>query len=100
MAYDARTVANYFLDLADRDSIAITPLKLQKLVYLAHGWSLAFRSKPLVRQNIEAWRYGPVIPDLYHAFKRFGGSRITQKVQTSEDSSQLDDDSKKLIDAV
>ena len=100
MAYDARIVANYFLDLANRDRILLSPLKLQKLVYLAHGWSLALRGKPLIRQNVEAWRYGPVIPELYQAFKNFGGSVISNKAVIREQAEQIDEDSQKLIGAV
>jgi uncharacterized phage-associated protein len=44
---------------------AIPPLKLQKLVYYAQAWSLVRDGKPLFEQPIEAWRYGPVCPDLY-----------------------------------
>ena len=40
-----------------------------KLVYLAHGWMLAVYNAPLVREDFEAWRYGPVVPDLYHTMK-------------------------------
>ena len=40
MAYDARTIANVFLELGSRDGAHISPLKMQKLVYLANGWSL------------------------------------------------------------
>jgi uncharacterized phage-associated protein len=79
MTYDARQVANYFIDRSQDDKIPITPLKLQKLVYLAHGWSLALRGEPLISQKPEAWKYGPVIPDLYHAFKKFGGSPVRDK---------------------
>jgi uncharacterized phage-associated protein len=45
----AKTVANYFLELGRRDWVAVDPLKLQKLVYLAHGWSLQFLQRPLIR---------------------------------------------------
>jgi uncharacterized phage-associated protein len=77
-AYDARAVANYFLELADLERIPITPMAMQKLVYFAHGWMLATYGRPLISQRIEAWDYGPVIADLYHAFKRFGNLRITE----------------------
>ena len=40
-----------------------------KLVYLAHGWMLAVHDEPLVKEDFEAWRYGPVVPDLYQAMK-------------------------------
>lgn len=99
MAYDAKVVANYFLDLAERDHVFVSPLKLQKLVYLAHGWSLALRATALLKQSVEAWRYGPVIPSLYREFKEFGGSAISRKARVSE-GQELDADTKKLIEAV
>lgn len=99
MAYDAMVIANYFLDLAARDRVALGPMKLQKIVYLAHGWSLVLRGKPLIKQNVEAWRYGPVVPALYREFKEFGASPIRRKAKT-DNAVGLDDDTKKLLDAV
>jgi uncharacterized phage-associated protein len=40
-------------------------IQLIKLVYIAHGWSLALREEPLVSDTIVAWKYGPVMPDLF-----------------------------------
>jgi len=79
MAYDAAAIANYFLDLADRDGKGLDPMKIQKLVYFGHGWHLALRDAPLIKERIEAWEYGPVIPPLYGQFKKFGNGRITER---------------------
>lgn len=76
MAYSAGAVANYILDLADQDREPITHMKLQKLVYLAHGWYLAFAGEPLINEPVKAWKYGPVIAELYREFKFFGGKSI------------------------
>jgi len=100
MAYDAKVVANYFLDLAEHDQIPVGPLKLQKLVYLAHGWYLVFFGKPLIENEIEAWRYGPVVPSLYTAFKRFGASAITEKAVVPGNRPTLAEDARQLIEQV
>lgn len=77
MAYDAKAVANFFLNLARTQGDSISPMKLQKLVYYAHGWYAGYTGKPLIDEAVEAWQYGPVIPSLYHEFKRFGSGAIS-----------------------
>lgn len=75
--YSAGQVANYILDLADRDGVAVTPMKLQKLVYIAYGWSLALYDLQLFTEQIQAWKHGPVIPSLFHEFKVYTNNPIT-----------------------
>jgi len=77
MAYSSKAVANYFLDLAEGEGNHLSPMKLQKLVYFAHGWHLAIAGAPLVHEQIEAWKWGPVIRSLYHEFKEFGNQSIS-----------------------
>ena len=74
------TVANRFLDVAKAKGVSLTPLQLMKLVYMGNGWMLAYTGKPLFDDRIEAWKYGPVIPTLYHQTKGFGSSVITQQL--------------------
>ena len=72
-------VSNFFLDkvLKENESIEISNLKLIKLVYIAYGWFFYFIDKKLFTEKIEAWEHGPVIPSIYHSFKHFGFSQIT-----------------------
>jgi uncharacterized phage-associated protein len=72
------TVANYFLNLGIRESVPISPLKLQKLVYFSHGWYMGFTGEPLINERVQAWEFGPVIPSLYHEFKEFKNNPITR----------------------
>jgi uncharacterized phage-associated protein len=99
IGYSANTVANYFLELSRKDGIPIDPLKLQKLVYLAHGWSLYFLKRRLIKEHFEAWDYGPVLPRLYNVFKKFGASPITAYAPV-EPPEPLDEQTKSLLNSV
>jgi uncharacterized phage-associated protein len=81
MPHSAKAIANAFLDIATRNQTTIDPMKLQKLVYYAHGWNLALTEQPLIDEYIEAWPYGPVIPSLYYEFKEFGAGPIGRKAR-------------------
>ena len=75
--YSAKAVANFFLDLARENDSRISALKVQELVYIAHGWHLAIHDRPLVVDEYpEAWLFGPVFPSLYHEFQEFGRDPI------------------------
>ena len=73
MPFSAKAVANEFIYIAGGQ---LTPMKLQKLVYFAHGWYLAITGSPLVSEDIEAWQFGPVISGLYHEFKSAGSGNV------------------------
>ncbi|WP_018682443.1 Panacea domain-containing protein [Actinokineospora enzanensis] len=49
-----------------------SPMKLQKLLYYVQGWHLGRFGEPLFPDRIEAWRAGPVVPEVY---RRHEGSR-------------------------
>jgi len=80
----AIAVANFFIQKSFETGIEVTPMKLLKLVYIAHGWSLGLWGTPLINEPVEAWTYGPVIPDLYKHVKEFGRGRITKLITISE----------------
>ena len=73
-----KQVAEYMLYLADKDKRVLTPMQILKLVYIAHGWQLGINSRPLVNESVEAWQYGPVIPSLYHQYKKYGSRPIEE----------------------
>jgi len=72
-------VANEFLKLADQSGKPVTNLQLAKLCYIAQGFALAILDKKAFNEPIEAWKFGPVIPSLYHEFKHFQAEPITKK---------------------
>ncbi len=84
MAYSPKAIANYFLELANAQLRDLTPLKLQKLVYFANGWHLAIKSEPLINEQVEAWKFGPVIPSLYRAFRHYRDQPVTEPASAFE----------------
>ncbi len=69
--YDAIQVANEFIVRGKRDEIQdMTNLKIQKLVYFAHGYCLACEDHPLIVENFVAWKHGPVVRRLYDEIKQ------------------------------
>lgn len=76
MPYAAASLANAFLSRGFRDRKDIDPMKAQKLCYLAHGYALVDLPEPVLNELFEAWKFGPVLPSLYHACKDAGGRPI------------------------
>ncbi len=70
-------VANWFILKSKEQAESMTAMKLQKLIYYAHGWCLALYNEPLVEDQVEAWTYGPVFPKVYHLAKYYGSEPIT-----------------------
>lgn len=72
-------IANWFINKSIDKEEYLTPLKLQQLVYLSNCWHLAVRDEPLITQHFEAWKYGPILQDLYYKYKHWGKFLITTK---------------------
>lgn len=114
MKTDALAVANYFIELALNEDKPIHLLGLIKRVYIAHGFSLAINNKGLINprfDKVEAWRYGPVIPSVYHTFKVHKAQPITEfaaNMVWNEENSQpewltprlKDEDNRRIVEMV
>ncbi|OLP57940.1 hypothetical protein BJF93_13975 [Xaviernesmea oryzae] len=81
--YDARLIANWFVKRAEQDGRRLTIMQLLKLIYISHGWHLEMQRSPLIINKIEAWKFGPVIPDVYNAF-RSQGVEVRQPVAVTD----------------
>lgn len=91
MPHSAIAVANYFVAKGAEEGRPVDPMKLQKLVYFAHGWHLAVHGEPLLDERVEAWTYGPVVPSIYHAVKRHGAAPIKRPIRQFVQSSTVAD---------
>jgi uncharacterized phage-associated protein len=83
MAYSATAVANAFIEKAAKGELSdLTPMKLQKLLFYVQSWHLKLYNEPLVDDFFAKWRYGPVIPSLYHEVKGYGSKPVTSLIST------------------
>lgn len=74
----AMEIANYLVYLMSEYYSDLSNMKLNKLLYYAQGHSLKSLSRPLFSDTIEAWKYGPIVSNVYHAYKDKGDNPITE----------------------
>ena len=89
MRNNALSVANYFVDKGQNEGVPVRPLKLMKLVYIAYGFALVLIERSIIDKRfdkVEAWKYGPVIPSVYHSFKMYGSNPVKDKTVILEEN--------------
>ena len=69
---------------------------MQKLLYLAQGYSYAFYDRPLFKDDLEGWVHGPVVRNVYDIFKNYQYNSIDANFEVEE----LDDEAKDIINYV
>ncbi len=96
----ALTLANYILTRAQEKRKSVTNLKLQKILYYVQGHFLAKFDRPLFPDDIQAWTFGPVVPNVYYHFSIFGPDNLSIMQKEDLESCFLSFDEKELIDNV
>lgn len=88
MTYSAVAVANAFIEKAKKGELQeLTPMKLQRLLFYTQSWHLKLYDGKLLFDDLFArWKFGPVIPHLYHMLKRYGANEIQEPISTIIDS--------------
>lgn len=76
MPVSSRVIANAVIAAAAETERVRTPLEILKLVYISHGFHLGFWGELFTGEQVEAWRYGPVLPTLYGAMKAYGSKPV------------------------
>lgn len=94
----AKIVAEYIINQNASDDSDLTNLKLQKLLYYCQGFHLAIKEVPLFNGSIEHWEHGPVVPAMYHEYKKYGKTPLSPSADMDFDS--IPNDSREIIDEV
>lgn len=76
--YSAIDVAKYIIWYCKQKGYSISNLKLQKILYFVQAAFLVDCGRPCFTEQIEAWDFGPVVPEVYHYFKIFGSADIPE----------------------
>lgn len=82
--YKAIETACAIVNYANDKNRPISNLKLQKVLYFVQGYYLQMMGHEFFRDEIEAWPYGPVVPNVYEQFQQFGANFIPYTNEYSE----------------
>lgn len=91
--YSAMEIADYILLKYKEHNI--TPLKLQKLLFYVKAWSIV-AGKPLIKEDFQAWKFGPVCTEVYHKFKE----NKDHNILFPKTNPYIEEESKELIDFI
>jgi uncharacterized phage-associated protein len=74
---DANDIAGWIVRYgADELGAPFDHMSLEKLTYYAQAFHLALTDEPLFGDEIQAWKLGPVIPDVYRRYAEYGAAPI------------------------
>lgn len=74
--YLATEVAQYIILKCNQLGKTISNLKLQKILYFVQAEFLVSQEEPCFKEEIEAWDFGPVVPNVYRHYKAYGSANI------------------------
>ena len=86
-------VAQHMINYSQQAEVPVDYFMLQKMCYLAQGYSLANNDAPLFREEILAWKCGPAIKEIANAFSMFGDDSIIVEVPDLKPLSDQDNES-------
>lgn len=74
--YDVEKVAKYIIKRCNDHHQIISNLKLQKILYFVQAEFLVVKNEACFHEDIEAWDFGPVVPEIYYKYRMFGSAHI------------------------
>lgn len=77
MSNDVRTLANRFIALDILNGKKTPHIRIHKLCFLAHGWSLALQDRPITVDEASLYKFGPVYDKIYKSCISVGSGNIS-----------------------
>lgn len=75
--YDAIDIARYIIDKCAKEGKSVSNLQIQKIMYFLQKEYLKNHSHELFPNEIQAWQFGPVVPDVYYQYCGYGSMPIS-----------------------
>lgn len=85
MTYDVLDISKYIIVRGYELGDFISNLKLQKLLYFVQAEFMVEKGCPCFYSKIEAWAFGPVVPDVYDKYKMFGSGSVPIVIEPKDD---------------
>lgn len=82
MSYSALEIAKYVIDKCTRDEQPVSNLQLQKILYYIQKTFLKNGTEAF-EDEMEAWQFGPVVPNVYYQYCGFGAMEIRMRYETN-----------------
>lgn len=96
--YTAHEIASYIINWCHENNVAITNLKLQKLLYFVQGENCRITHSRLISNDFYAWQLGPVVPEVYFEYAMYSSSTLPkQKINVNLSSQDCDVINRTLI---
>lgn len=100
MEYSAFDLARYILKKCIDDENVICNLQLQKILYCIQECFLREKGHEAFSEPIEAWQFGPVVPEVYDHYCIYGGKTIVWIPEDERNIILKDEKDKALIDGI
>lgn len=101
MNVSALDLGAYIIKKCNNDKFFITNLQLQKILYIVQKYFIANHKEPILNDNFEAWKFGPVVPAVYYHYSSYGSFEIMDDIQdkTNERISKHAEEIDKIIES-
>ena len=100
MEYSAFDLARYVLKKCIDEDHPISNLQLHKILYYIQKCFLREKKCRAFSEPVEAWQFGPVVPEVYDEYRIYGGRTIVWIPDAHDNVAWKDEKDKKLIDNI
>ena len=100
MFFPVLELAKYIVVKCINNEHPISNLQLQKILFYVQREFLHSLNRPAFIESIEAWPFGPVVPDVYYYFCGAGAMRIGVCSTPDDTILSMSENERRIIDSI